>query len=517
GVALLELATGGRPTVSTETENVSDPFEHPDAKRRFKLIGSSDELTRALEFPWDKWTVFLHPEQRGFVERNFNGPARVSGSAGTGKSIVALHRAYSLALKNPDSRILLSTFSDALASALQNNLNKLISTQPQVGERIEVLSLPALIKRLFQMHFGRMSFASEKEIKPIISSEKARTNTKDFSIHFLWKEWEHVVDAWQIQSWEQYRVVPRLGRKTRLTEENRKALWQVLSKVRDILADQGFVTESDACRRLESMFQDQKKTPYDFAIVDEAQDLSVPQIRLLAAMLSAKPNGLFFAGDLGQRIFQQPFSWTQLGVDIRGRSKTLKINYRTSQQIRRQSDRLLESRFTDVDGVTEDRSGTVSVFSGPPPILSRANSPTDECRIVGNWLRDQVSQGVLAQEICVIVRSEEELSRALDAISKAGYQSQHFESSNLDSPGHIAVATMHLAKGLEFRSVAVMACDDEIVPLQSRIETVGDDADLQEVYATERQLLYVACTRARENLLVTGVEPVSEFLDDFER
>lgn len=515
--ALLEVATGGHPVVPVANSRAADPFNHPDAKRRFTLISSSDELTRALEFPWDKWTIFLHPEQRSFVEKEFNGPARVSGSAGTGKTIVALHRVYNLALTSPGNRILLATFSDSLASALEANLKKLVTKQPRLSEQIEVQSIPALIKRLFTVHFGQMQFASESTIKEIIASEKSSIDARKFSTHFLWKEWEQIVDAWQIRTWEQYRVVPRLGRKTRLNEEGRKNLWELFEKVRSKLTTHSLITEADACQRLESLFREKGLSPYDHAVIDEAQDISVPQMRLLAALLADKPNGLFFAGDLGQRIFQQPFSWSTLGVDIRGRSKTLKINYRTSQEIRRQADRLLDPQFADVDGISEDRRGTISVFSGPAPSVRRCNSSDQECTEIAKWLNEQISNGITEQEICLIVRSENEVPRALDAVKAAGCNSRRLGNSETASNSGVTVATMHLAKGLEFRAVGVMACDDEVIPLQSRIESVGDDADLEEVYATERQLLYVACTRARDCLIVSGIEPTSEFLDDFEQ
>jgi len=515
--ALLELATGGRPVVAVANGRVADPFTHPDAKRRFTPIASSDELTRALEFPWDKWTIFLHPEQKSFVEKDFSGPARVSGSAGTGKSIVALHRVYNLALKRPASRILLSTFSDSLASALEVNLHKLIAKQPRLSEQIEVQSIPTLIKRLFEVHFGKVAFASESAIKKIIGREKDSIDAKKFSTYFLWKEWEQIVDSWQIRDWEQYRIVPRLGRKTRLSEDGRRSLWQLFENVRLRLTTQSLITEADACQRLESLFREKGVSPYDHAVIDEAQDISVPQLRLLAALLADKPNGLFFAGDLGQRIFQQPFSWNALGVDIRGRSKTLKINYRTSQEIRRQADRLLDPQFADVDGVNEDRRGTISVFSGPAPTVRHCQSTDEECTEVAKWLHNQIANGITEPEICLIVRSENEIPRALDVLKVAGCHSRRLGDSDARPSLGVTVATMHLAKGLEFRAVGVMACDDEIIPLQSRIESVGDDADLQEVYATERQLLYVACTRARDCLLVSGVEPTSEFLDDFEQ
>ncbi len=170
---------------------------------------------------------------------------------------------------------------------------------------------------------------------------------------------------------------------------------------------------------------------------------------------------------------------------------------------------------TDTDGNSEDRSGTVSVFNGPPPTVHSLKSEREEATLVGNWIAARAKAGVLPHEFGVFVRSAAQLDRARAAVKEAGLAfkilDEHVETAN----GHVSISTMHLAKGLEFRAVVVMACDDEVIPLQARIETVGDDSDLQEVYDTERHLLYVACTRARDHLLVSGVNPVSEFLDDF--
>jgi superfamily I DNA/RNA helicase len=223
---------------------------------------------------------------------------------------------------------------------------------------------------------------------------------------------------------------------------------------------------------------------------------------------------LFFAGDLGQRIFQQPFSWKALGVDIRGRSRTLRINYRTSHQIRAQADRLLAPDVTDVDGNAESRRGTMSVFNGPEPDIHVLDTIRGEAEMVGLWLAGRVAAGVQPHEIGVFVRSGAELDRARTAVEEAGLPATLLDETMVSTAGHVALGTMHLAKGLEFRAVAVMACDDEVIPLQERIERIADDADLDEVYTTERHLLYVACTRARDHLLVTSVEPASEFLDD---
>ena len=255
--------------------------------------------------------------------------------------------------------------------------------------------------------------------------------------------------------------------------------------------------------------------PYEFAVIDEAQDLGVAEARFFAAMAAGRNEGLFFAGDLGQRIFQQPFSWKALGLDVRGRSHTLRINYRTSHQIRLHADRLLPATVSDVDGNAEGRRGTVSMFDGQPPMVVACTDTDHECRIVGNWIKERLQEGCAPSEVGIFVRSDAELKRARAAVKAAGARPVELNDKVEIEDGAVAISTMHFAKGLEFRSVVVMACDDDVIPQSDRIESVADDADLEEVYNTERHLLYVACTRARDHLLVTGITPVSEFVDDF--
>jgi superfamily I DNA/RNA helicase len=261
-------------------------------------------------------------------------------------------------------------------------------------------------------------------------------------------------------------------------------------------------------------FSARAEKPFTHAVVDEAQDLGVPELRMLAAIVPAGTDRLFFAGDLGQRIFQEPFSWKAIGVDIRGRSRTLKVNYRTSHQIRQAADRLLPKVINDVDGNEQDRRGTVSVFNGPEPTIRIFPDATAEMQGIAKWIKETVAAGVAPAEIGLFVRSNNELPRARAAVKSAGHTQLEL-SERLEEPqGRIAIGTMHLAKGLEYKGIAVIACDDDIMPLQERVETVADESELDEVYETERHLFYVACTRARDQLLVSGIDPASEFFVD---
>lgn len=513
--AVLELATGGRPS-KPQVVSKEAAFDHPDALRRFSLISTPEDLKKALDAPWDKWTIFLHPNQRKLVEQNSSGPFRVSGSAGTGKTIVALHRAVHLLKSESDSRVLLTTFSETLANALRERLKKLLVSTPLLGDRIDVYAFDEVALNLYSKLKDKKNIISNDELLGLI--EKAKTDTVDLkiSVPYLFSEWRDVVDAWEVTTWEAYRDAKRLGRRKRLSEEQRRKVWNAFAKVKAWLDEQKCVTLDQAFNFLAEQVKQYRNPPYSHIVVDEAQDISVCQLRLLSALGADRKNGLFFAGDLGQRIFQQPFSWKSLGVEVRGRSKTLKVNYRTSHQIRLNADRLLPEELSDVDQNIESRLSTISVFEGTKPVLKTAPSPEIEAKLVSNELKKQIESGVRPEEIGVFVRSEDELERALAAVEMANLKAHKLSEHMKTQYDSISIGTMHLAKGLEFKSVFVLACDHDVIPNQMRMESASDESDLEEIYQTERHLLYVACTRARDYLMVTGVEPASEFLQDFE-
>jgi len=510
--ALLEIATGGKPKPIIPTVPVN-PFDHPDAQRRFRIMSNAEELQQALDYPWEKWTVFLHPSQRSLVGRDYSGAARVSGSAGTGKTIVALHRAVFLARKYPNAQLLLTTFSPALANALQIKLDRLIGNDAKVISRIRVRTIQDIAWEIYKP-LGNLKIADPIKVRAKLVAIATQNPNRKFSESLLWDEWNDVVDAWQLDTWEDYRDVTRLGRKTKLGSKQREILWEVFQEIRNWLRSQSLITWSGVFRTVTDSLSKTNAYPFQFAIVDECQDMGIAELRFLAAIGTQRPDSLFFTGDLGQRIFQQPFPWRSLGVDIRGRSQTLTINYRTSHQIRSIADRLLPSSIADVDGNQEQRKNTISVFNGIAPTIKILDDEDEESEYVAQWIAKHLANGIQPEEIGVFVRDKPQIERAIAAVMEAGVKPVELSDQLSFAEGRIAVSTMYLAKGLEFRAVAVMACDDEVLPLQERVESVGDESDLEEVYNTERHLLYVACTRARDYLLITGVDPASEFLDD---
>lgn len=513
--ALLELATGGSPApAEIISPHTADPFEHPDALRRFRLMSEAEELERALEYPWEKWTVFLHPTQKQIVTANYKGPAKVYGSAGTGKTVVALHRAVHLAETNSSARVLLTTFSDTLANALQTKLRRLLHNRPTLAEQIEVYAMDVIAERLHRLTLGVANLATQVEIEQILKVATQAVDNQTFHPQFLLNEWNEVVDIWQLESLDDYQNVPRLGRKTKLRETQRTILWSIFEQVQSTLKERKLVTLAGLYNSLSKYYTETDRSPFNHIVVDEAQDISVPQLKFLAALAGKDLNGLFFAGDQGQRIFQQPFSWKSIGIDVRGRSKGLRINYRTSHQIRMQADKLLAPELSDVDGNEERRKGTISVFNGPQPIVQDYDSEQEEITAVAKWVKSELDSGTQPEEIGIFVRSSNEMGRAKATLAQVGRLFKILDDRVSTTVGYLSLCTMHLAKGLEFRAVVIMACDDDVIPLQERIEQNTDESDLEQIYNTERHLLYVACTRARDKLLVTSVKPASEFLDD---
>lgn len=513
--ALIDLIAGRLPLPSS-SRSITQPIDHPDARRRFRLIETEQELQDALGSTWERWAVFLHPHQREAVEKDdWNGPVRISGSAGTGKTIVAVHRAVHLAKMNPDERVLLTTFSTMLARSLNEKIRVLVARDPRIRERIEIETLDDVAQRLYRTWIADLTLATNEDIRAVVEALPG-TALSSFHPSFLETEWTEVADAWGVETFDEYKSVERLGRRQSLTPLQRKAVWEVIEHIPEALRLLGRISSGAMYKQLADHVKLKGNRPFAFVVVDEAQDVSVAQLRLLSEFGANQVNGLFFTGDLAQRIFRAPFSWAKLGVNIRGRSRTLRINYRTSKLIRESADNLIDREIADPDGISERRDNLISLFAGVPPEIKRLATREQERDSVANWVRARLDSGSKPDEIAIFVRSPKELDRAYDVAATCGLSRVVLDDGSLPSPGSVTIGTMHFAKGLEFRSVAVMACDRDVIPSQGRSEDAISEHELQRIETTERHLLYVACTRARDHLHLSGVRPVSQFFDDLE-
>lgn len=506
---LLQLACG-EPVPRPVVTPTADPYAHPDARRRFVVLDDRAEFRRALEHPWEQWLVFLHPTQRAVVQRRFQGPSRVTGSAGTGKSVVAIHRAAQLAKAVASGEVLLTTYSRTLASRLAQNLALLL---PNEGGRPRVV-----VEHLHKLARDRWTKATGRSFTPLdtkllaqlVEEAVVRAAPKiPLSLAFVRAEWEAVVDPWGIRTWESYRSATRTGRSTPMGLKQRQEVWKVFDALHAILRERRWMSWNQLCYECAQTLG--SKPPFRHVIADECQDFGPAELTLLRSLAPPGADDLFLCGDAGQRIFRAKFPWAALGIDVRGRSTRLKVNYRTTEQIRRFADRLIPSAIDEEDGESASRA-TVSVLSGPTPETKSCATVAEEVSAVAAWVRALLTDGYAPRELAVFARTEAVLrDRALRALAAAGVEAHTLHDDEAVSPTKASYGTMHRAKGLEFRAVVVMGCEEGVLPSPKALE-IEDDADREAALEQERQLLYVATTRARERLLVTAAGRASVFL-----
>ena len=508
---LLAVANGETPEVAPKP-SVRDPFTHPDAKRRFHVIGDDDGAVRqALAAPWEAWHLFLHPSQREAVARDHNGPARISGGPGTGKTVVAVHRAARLAQK-AEGTVLLTTFSKTLAARLSQHVDQLLGANAPARQRIDVVHLHHRAVELWRARTGETPrIPTGVDVEAIIQRVTSEYSDLPVDTAFIAAEWTMVIEPHGIHDLPSYLRADRTSRGTPLTRTIRERIWPVFHRVREALRHERFWTWSDICWDLTLELDHAGKRPYCHAVADEVQDFGPAELRLLRALTEEGQNDVFLAGDSHQRIYKPRTSFARAGLEVRGRASVLRLNYRTTEQIRRAADRLVARIPVDEDGIT-DANG-VSILSGPEPIVRTLAGVPQEIDTVAAWLRELVSTGYRPSEIGVFARTKRLAEdRGRRAIKAANLPSVDLERDDADANG-VALGTMHRAKGLQFRAVAVIGVDSDTLPLASVARRQADESARRSFEEQERNLLYVACTRSRERLLVTSAREPSPFLE----
>ena len=379
-LTLLHLGTPPRRSCGTSSSRRCRPgCRHHSAVRtdegrsRFLVVENEEELRSVLDSPLELWRVFLHPSQRRLVERDWSGPVRVLGGAGTGKTVAAVHRACRLARALPpgtDDRVLVTTFTVNLASDLAANLARICPDE--VLERVEVVNLDRWVYRFLASRGRTPNYlfdeARRKELwEDAISLAPAEAGLSE---SFFRDEWERIVLGQEISSEEEYLRADRRGRGIPLDERRRRSVWRVLARFRELLAEHGLCEPDDAMREARKLIEGGERLPYRNIVVDEAQDLGPSAFRLLRAMVPEGPNDLFIAGDAHQRIYRHPVVLSRCGISVAGRSCKLLVNYRTTEETRRWAASLLEGhRLDDLEGGEDDLNGYRSLLRGQEPLL----------------------------------------------------------------------------------------------------------------------------------------------------
>ena len=550
GEALLNLATGAtieeiredfglRPSRDVAAEptdaDLIAGLRTRAARSTFTWLESDKDLRRAIEgLSFAEWQLFLHPQQRALVERRANGPMRVSGGAGTGKTVIAVHRAVELAKRDKagglEPRILLTTYTRNLADDLRRQVAQLEPRLPfteKLSEPGVMVSGLDRVARMILQHAGAKISPIAQEV---IGQPRGRVLTYPRenvwqevltlmgnelpeglrSADFLESEYELIVLPQRVTTLKQYLRVRRPGRGVALDRSKRAAVWKAMERYRDRSADLG-VTSFDEQLALAAAWLDQEAAlgtprPFRHVLVDEAQDLTPAHLQLLRALVEPGPDDLFLAEDSHQRIYGKKITLSHYGIQVRGRSRRLTRNYRTTRQNLDVAFGILDpGTYEDMEGQAEEHH-YVSPRSGPEPLLLHATDRADElskaAELLRVWLeQDRDSEDSAPETIAVLVRDRYQRDAVVNGLAQHGIEVRAVDREAAGR-GRPVVMTMHRAKGLEFRKVLLFDVSKNAIPRplwdQQYSDTDHDDALLR-----ERSLLYVAATRARDQLAIS--------------
>lgn len=488
-----------------------------NTKTRITVVSSTDELTAMLDKPFALWRVFLHASQRRVAYRpSYAGPAQVTGGPGTGKTVVALHRVKHLLSRSPDSRILLTTFTNALADSLRENLTQLLGSEAQL-DRVEVTTVNAFAHRTIRTLTSRVPAPIGDADEARVWKHVRKSLNLAWTEQFLAQELRHVLLAQDVTDLAGYLAATRRGRGIALTRPQREQVWRAMEMFGLELGATGRSTHLQVCAQAARLLADADLTVhgFDHVVVDEAQDLHPAQWRVLRAAVPPGPDDLFIVGDPHQQIYDSRVSLTSLGIPVVGRSSRLRINYRSTEEILTWSVRIMRDVVVDdLQGEQRDSlHGYLSLLHGTRPVAAGFQTQQEEVSALVEQVQAWLDTGTRPQEIAVCARFNLTLDKVANHLSAAKIPYVRVKDRPAGDEDAVRLATMHAMKGLEFRCVAVVGAGEGTVPFAKEITPVGvDRAQHDSDVLRERCLFFVACTRARESLRVSWAGTPSPFL-----
>lgn len=486
-----------------DTEDFATALTTPESQSRFVVVSDDESLAAILNAPLAQWRVFLHPTQHKLSVGDRSGPVRVLGGAGTGKTVLVMHRARWLAENRTEAgrKVLFSTFTKNLATDIEQNLKTLCGSSTL--SKLEITNLDAWVHGFMRSRKLEHRIVYDRKQDGALQAWQAALSERDTSLdlpdNFYEQELEQVVLAQGITTLDAYRVARRTGRGVILSRAKRDAVWKVFEEYRGQLASRKLKEVDDAYHEVAEILQAEQNTSpptYSAIVIDETQDFGPQALRLLRAMIPSGPNDLFFVGDGHQRIYSRhKAAMSKCGIDIRGRSKKLYINYRTTDEIRRQAVALLEGvEIDDLDEGLDESTRYRSLSHGPAPVVARVNGLEDAFGQVRQFLSSWSQDTAISSELtfCVVASSEKSRDTLAYLLQQAGVRTVAItaQSNHTDERGVVYLSTMHRAKGLEFDCVAVVAP-------KAYLDTLVEGG-------TQRQLLYVALTRAKRGALLVS-------------
>jgi superfamily I DNA/RNA helicase/mRNA-degrading endonuclease RelE of RelBE toxin-antitoxin system len=487
-----------------------------DSQKSFVIIEGEEELRRIMAEPLEKWRIFLHPSQRKIVERKYSGPARVLGGAGTGKTVVAMHRAKRLASKlKGNEKILFTTFTANLAFDITNNLRK-ICTLDEL-RHIDIINLDAWISRYLRENGYAYKIIYDDELNAIWQEAIAQADELGLSEAFYQEEWLKVVSPQEAFTQDMYFKASRIGRGTPLDRKKRAQIWKVFDSYQNILRDKRVRDVELAmfeCYKI--LEQSPAKKIYQYIIIDEGQDFGNNAFRLVRSLAGEEhENDIFIVGDAHQRIYRNKAILSRCGINIRGRSSYLRINYRTTEETRKFAFSLLQGiKFDDLDEDYDEGRICQSLTHGKKPEVENFKGLAEELNYIVTEIKKLIDNGVSLNNICLVARTHRLLDDYKARFTEEKIRTYEIKQTKNDvtETDSLRLATMHRVKGLEFQYVFVAAVNDRIVPYYSAIDHTDSVTELETLTA-EKCLLYVALTRAQKSAYITSYGKQSGFLN----
>ena len=497
-------------------EDFATALQSDSSRKTFVIVDGEEELKRIMAEPLEKWRIFLHPTQRKIVNKDFSGPARVLGGAGTGKTVVAMHRAKKLA-ENSDTgrRILFTTFTRNLADDIRENLRKIASVEQM--KKIEVINLDAWVASYLREQGYEYRISYGDDLDKIWNEAIALAGgSLDYPKNFYVDEWIKVVQAQEAYTKEKYIKASRLGRGLRLDRIKRTKVWGVFDEFMHLCEEKKVRDSEYAMYECRIILERQSASGrYESIVVDEGQDLSPSAYRLIRALAGdVHPNDIFIVGDAHQRIYRNKARLSQCGINVRGRARKLRINYRTTEEIRKYAFALLKGvSFDDLDDDYDDGDNCQSLTHGEPPVIRSFNTPEEELAYILREIKRLESVGVAQKDICLVARTHKTVDFYKTGLRDNGIDIFEIKANKVDDRSFdgIRVATMHRVKGLEFDHIFAAGVNNKVLPNGVRSD-FADDVSLEEFETEEKCLLYVALTRARTGAYVTCYGTMSELI-----
>ncbi len=515
---VLELVSEENNT-SASSENFVSALDVPTTLKSFVVVEGEDELRRIMAEPLEKWRVFLHPTQRKIAKKEYSGSARVLGGAGTGKTVVAMHRAKNLASKcEGQQKILMTTFTANLAADIRENLRKICTLEEL--RKIEVVHLDAWVNQFLCESGFFAQIGYDDVIDPLWERAVLLANNDlAFENSFYKEEWNRIVIAQEALTLEKYVKATRNGRGTRLDRKKRIQVWKVFENYQNLMKELQIRDINTAMYESTKLLQSSGgRSRYESIIVDEGQDFSDNAYRLIRALAGEEhPNDIFIVGDSHQRIYRNHPTLSKCGINVRGRSSILKINYRTTEEIRKHAFALLKGiSFDDLDNEFDLGDQCQSLTHGEKPIVKNFSNANEEFEFLLSEVKRLRDSSVALTDICVVARTKKLVDDYIALFTKAGIRSYAIKRNKVDdrSLDGLRIATMHRVKGLEFKYVFVAAANTRILPLMSAIDKT-DAVSEAETMTSEKCLLYVAMTRAQKGVYITSYGRSSEFLEEY--